>query len=190
VSAPAVFLDRDGTLIEEAGYLDRLDRLSLFPWTVDALRLLNRAGFKVVVVTNQSGVGRGLVEEAFVQATHRALDARLRAGGARVDGYYYCPHHPEADLERYRERCECRKPAAGLFKQAIASLDLDPTASFSVGDRWYDLEPGVALGGQGVLVKTGYGVSALARPSARVSAAHVADNFMEATTWILRRRGC
>ncbi|MGH9329310.1 MAG: D-glycero-alpha-D-manno-heptose-1,7-bisphosphate 7-phosphatase [Vicinamibacterales bacterium] len=190
MSAPAVFLDRDGTLIEETGYLDRLDRLSLFPWTIDALRLLNRAGFKVVVITNQSGIGRGLVDEPFVEATHRELTARLEAGGARVDAFYYCPHHPDADLESYRVRCDCRKPATGMFRRAIDAFDLDPARSFAVGDRWYDLEPAVALGGRGVLVRTGYGISALARPSPRVSPAHVADNLMEATTWILRQRGC
>lgn len=190
MSAPAVFLDRDGTLIKEVGYLDRLDRLSLFPWSVDAVRLLNRAGFKVVVITNQSGIGRGLVDEPFVEATHRELAARLQAGGARVEAFYYCPHHPDADVEAYRKQCECRKPAAGLFTRAIEELDLDTRRSFAVGDRWYDLEPAVALGGRGVLVRTGYGVSALARPSARVSAAHVADNLMDATTWILRQRAC
>jgi D-glycero-D-manno-heptose 1,7-bisphosphate phosphatase len=190
VSAPAVFLDRDGTLIEEAGYLDRLDRLRLFPWTVDAVRLLNRAGLKVVVITNQSGIGRGLVDEPFVEATHRELTSRLEAGGARVDAIYYCPHHPDADLESYRMQCDCRKPAVGLFKRAIAALDLDPLRSVAVGDRWYDLEPAVALGGRGVLVRTGYGVSALARPSARITPAHVADNLMDATTWILRQHAC
>jgi D,D-heptose 1,7-bisphosphate phosphatase len=189
VSAPAVFLDRDGTLIEEAGYLDRLDRIALFPWTVDALRMLKRAGFALVVITNQSGVGRGLIDEAFVEATHRALDERLAAGGARVDAYYHCPHHPQADLDAYRIQCDCRKPATGLFTKASAALDIDPARSFGVGDRWQDLEPAVALGARGVLVKTGYGVSALARPSARVAAAYVADNLMDATTWILRQHG-
>ena len=190
MSVPAVFLDRDGTLIEESGYLDRLDRLRLFPWTVDAVRLLNRAGFKVIVITNQSGIGRGLVDEPFVEATHRELRARLEAGGARVDAIYYCPHHPDAEVEAYRLRCDCRKPATGLFTRAIDELGLDPARSIAVGDRWYDLEPAIALGGRGVLVRTGYGVSALARPSERVSPAHVADNLMEATTWILRQRGC
>jgi histidinol-phosphate phosphatase family protein len=190
VSVPAVFLDRDGTLIEEVGYLDRLDRLRLFPWTVDAVRLLNRAGFKVVVITNQSGIGRGLVDQPFVEATHRELSARLEAGGGRVDGIYYCPHHPDAEVESYRLRCDCRKPATGLFTRAIDALGLDPARSIAVGDRWYDLEPGIALGGRGVLVRTGYGVSALARPSERIVPAHVADNLMEATTWILRQRGC
>ncbi|HEX2344430.1 MAG TPA: HAD family hydrolase [Vicinamibacterales bacterium] len=190
MSVPAVFLDRDGTLIEEAGYLDRLDRLRFFPWTIDSVRLLNRAGFKVVVITNQSGVGRGLIDEAFVEATHRELIARLEAAGARIDGLYYCPHLPDAEIKTYRIRCDCRKPATGMFRRAIEALGIDPECSFAVGDRWYDLEPAVALGGRGVLVRTGYGVSALARPSARVTPAHVANNLMEATTWILRQRGC
>src|SRR5262245_63379658 len=102
---PAVFLDRDGTLIEERGYLDRIERLELFPWAPDAIRLLNRAGFAVVVVTNQSGIGRGMIEESFVAETHAALDARLAAGNARIDRYYFCPHHPEAVVERYRHVC-------------------------------------------------------------------------------------
>jgi D,D-heptose 1,7-bisphosphate phosphatase len=189
VSVPAVFLDRDGTLIEEAGYLDRLDRLRFFPWSIDAVRLLNRAGFKTVIITNQSGVGRGLVDEAFVEATHRELVARLKAGGATIDGIYFCPHLPDAEVQSYRKRCDCRKPAVGMFRRAIDALGLDPERSFAVGDRWYDLEPAIALGGRGVLVRTGYGVSAVARPSPRVSPAHVANNLMEATTWILRQRG-
>ena len=108
---PAVFLDRDGTLIEERGYLDRLDLLELFPWTVDAIRLLNRAGFAPVVVTNQSAIGRGVIEESFLNHVHATIDARLGAGGARMEAYYFCPHHPDAELERSEERRvgkECR----------------------------------------------------------------------------------
>ena len=91
---PAVFLDRDGTLLEEAGYLDRLERLVFFPFAIDAVRLLNRAGFAVVIITNQSGVGRGMYEESFVLQAHEAVDRRVSEGGGRIDGYYYCPHHP------------------------------------------------------------------------------------------------
>ena len=113
---PAVFLDRDGTLIEERGYLDRLDLLELFPWTVDSIRLLNRAGFAAVVVTNQSAVGRGIVDEPFLRTVHAAIDTRLAAGGARMDAYYFCPHHPDAEIERYRQVCGCRKPQPGLVQ--------------------------------------------------------------------------
>src|SRR5215212_1701700 len=111
----AVFLDRDGTLVEEAGYLDRLERLVFFPYTIDAVRLLNRAGFAVVVVTNQAGIARGIFKESFVAEAHRHITARLAAGAARVDGFYYCPHHPEAVVEEFRATCECRKPKPGML---------------------------------------------------------------------------
>ena len=129
MSKPAVFLDRDGTLLEEAGYLDRLERLVFFPYAVDAVRLLNRAGFAIVIVTNpvpppsrrnakvgmgivivtnQAGVARGIFKETFVEEAHRHISARLQAGGARIDAFYYCPHHPEAVVEAYRRSCDCR----------------------------------------------------------------------------------
>jgi len=88
-------------MIEDVGYLDALDRVEYYPWTVDAIRLLNRAGFAVVVVTNQAGIARGFFSEAFVQETHRLIDARLAAGGARVDAYYYCPHHPRGKVSEF-----------------------------------------------------------------------------------------
>src|SRR5207253_1313605 len=111
---PAVFLDRDGTIIEEVGYLTAISRMVVFPWSIDAIRALNRAGFVIVVVTNQSGIARKYFPEAFIEATHRALDERLAAGGARIDAYYYCPHHPDGKLAEYSRPCDCRKPARGL----------------------------------------------------------------------------
>jgi D-glycero-D-manno-heptose 1,7-bisphosphate phosphatase len=182
----AVILDRDGTLIEEAGYLERLDRLVLFPYSVDAVRLLNRAGFAVVIATNQSGVARGLFEESFVLEVHRHLSERLAAGAARVDGHYYCPHHPEAKLDSYRMTCDCRKPRAGLLRQAARDLDLDLASSFAVGDRWHDLEAGDAVGARGVLVRTGYGRVEEASPQT-VRAAAVTDNLIDAVSWILQQ---
>src|SRR4051794_25188483 len=112
----AVFLDRDGTLIEERGYLDRMDLLSIFPWTGDALRLLNRAGFATVVITNQSAIARGMIDEAFLADVHREIDRRLAP--ARIDAYYFCPHLTEAPLETYRQACRCRKPHPGMVEQA------------------------------------------------------------------------
>ena len=108
---PAVFLDRDGVLIKEAGYLDSIERLAFFPWTVDAVRALNRAGLPVVVITNQSGVARGFFSEPFVDEVHRHVSARLEAGGARIDAYYYCPHHPDGIVEGARPAM--RLPQAG-----------------------------------------------------------------------------
>jgi D-glycero-D-manno-heptose 1,7-bisphosphate phosphatase len=180
-----VFLDRDGTLIEEVGYLDRLDRLDIYPYSVDAVRLLNRAGFAVVVTTNQSGVGRGYFDEAFVGAVHDRIAAAFAAGGARVDGFYYCPHHPEAEVTAYRQACDCRKPRPGLLQRAARELDLDPQRSFVVGDRSNDVDAGRAVGAATVLLRTGYGAHAAAET--RAAATAVAGNLIEAVSWILRR---
>jgi D-glycero-D-manno-heptose 1,7-bisphosphate phosphatase len=186
MSRRAVFLDRDGTLLEEAGYLDRLDRLVFFPYSIDAVRLLNRAGFAVVVVTNQAGIARGIFKEAFVGEAHRHITARLSAGGARIDGFYYCPHHPEAVIEAYRQSCDCRKPQPGLLIRAASDLNLALDRSFVVGDRWHDLEAGQRVGARGVLVRTGYGRTEEANPNPRVAPSVIVDNVMEAVSWILR----
>jgi D-glycero-D-manno-heptose 1,7-bisphosphate phosphatase len=182
---PAVFLDRDGTLIEDAGYLDRLDRIALFPWTVDAIRALNRAGFVVVVITNQSGVARGFFTEAFVEETHRHLSARLAAGGARIDAYYYCPHHPDGAVVAYRRHCDCRKPASGLVDRAVRELELDSARSFVVGDKWLDVGLARAAGARGILVRTGTGAAEEARSLPGVSADMIVDNLAGAASWIL-----
>jgi D,D-heptose 1,7-bisphosphate phosphatase len=185
MSRAAVFLDRDGTLIEETGYLNRLDRLVFFPYTVDAVRLLNRAGFAAVVVTNQAGIARGIVPEAFVEEAHRHIRARLEAGGARIDGFYYCPHYPDGVVERYRKTCDCRKPQPGLLLRAAEDLQIDLTRSFVVGDRWHDLAAGQAVGARGVLVRTGYGAESEAAPEATTLPAATVDTLADATAWIL-----
>jgi D-glycero-D-manno-heptose 1,7-bisphosphate phosphatase len=190
MSAPAVFLDRDGTLIEEVGYLDRLDRITLFPWSLDSVRLLHRAGFKVVVITNQAGVARGYFGEAFVRRTHDHLDGLVRAAGAEVAGYYYCPHHPQATVAEYRGSCECRKPAPGLLLRAAREHDIDLARSFAVGDRWTDIEAGAHAGVRTILVLTGYGSAEAAKKASTVTADFQADTLIDATTWILRQRGC
>jgi len=183
---PAVFLDRDGTLIEEAGYLDRLERLIFFPFSVDAVRLLNHAGLAVVIVTNQAGVARGIFPESFVAEAHAHLSQRLQAGGAAVDGFYYCPHHPDGIIEPYRRSCDCRKPGDAMLRRAAAELDLDLARSTVVGDRWHDIEAGSRAGARTVLVRTGYGRTEEQRPKPGVAADAVTDNLIEAVSWILR----
>lgn len=185
---PAVFLDRDGTLLEEVGYLDRLERLAFFPWSVDAVRLLNRAGYLVVVVTNQAGVARGFFEESFVGEAHRHIDSTLASGGARIDGYYYCPHHPDGSVAAYRQVCECRKPSPGMLHQAKQDLGVDLHRSFVVGDRWLDIQLAQAVGATGILVRTGYGQTEAGRPTNDVRAAVIVDNLIEAVVWILTSR--
>lgn len=183
---PAVFLDRDGTLIEEVGYLTDLRQLTLFPWTADAIRLLNRAGFAAVVVTNQSAIGQGLIDEAFLARAHAEIDEQLARGGARIERYYFCPHHPESRLDAYRQVCRCRKPGPGLVEQACAELNLDIERSWMIGDRWRDVCCGLAAGTRALMVKTGYGAAEAAHPPAGVRADAILNNLVEAVSWILR----
>lgn len=182
----AVFLDRDGTLIEDVGYLRSLDQIALFPWTVDAVRALNHAGLPVIVVTNQSGVARGMFDEAFVDETHRHLSAILRAGGAHIDAYYHCPHHPtKGTVERYSRTCDCRKPAPGMIDRAARDHGLDPARSFVVGDTWLDVGLGRAVGARSLLVRTGGGAWWEARPHPTLAADAIVDNVAAAASWIL-----
>ncbi len=185
-SAAGVFVDRDGTLIEEVGYLDRAERVALYPWTADAIRALNRAGFKIVLVSNQSGVARGFFTEAIVDEVHRHIAALLGAGGARIDAYYYCPHHPDGKVAGYAIRCECRKPNRGLVDRAAGEFGIDPARSFVVGDRWLDGGLARTIGARGILVRTGYGATEETRPPQDLSADAVVDNFAGAASWILR----
>ena len=154
---PAVFLDRDGTMIEERGYLHDLDLVTPFPFTAPAIVRLREAGFAIVVVTNQAGVARGLFDEEAVRRVHARLDMLLAPAGAAPDAYYYCPHHPEGVVEGYRVACGCRKPAPGLVERAARDLDLDVRRSFVVGDKWIDVGLANRAGARGILVRTGYG---------------------------------
>ncbi len=190
MSRPAVFLDRDGTIIEERGYLERLEHLTVFPWTGDALRLLKRAGFATVVITNQSAIARGLIDEAFLNDVHHTIDARLVSSGGGIDRYYFCPHLPKSwkvKIERYNQMCECRKPAPGMIEQACREMGLDPARSVMVGDRWTDVACGRAAGTRTVLLRSAHGVSdAHADPPEGVRADAILNNLMEAVGWILR----
>jgi len=184
---PAAFLDRDGTLNEEAGYIDRLDRLVLFPYAVDAIRLLHQMEYLVVVITNQAGVAQGFYGEDFVEETGRYLAERARLGGTRIDGHYYCPHAPDAVVDKYRVECECRKPKAGMAVRAAQELDIDLRRSVVIGDRWRDLAVAQAIGGRGILVKTGYGATEAAMPPPGMAADAVCENLIDAVVWLQAR---
>ena len=183
---PAVFLDRDGTIIEERGYLDRLDLLELYPFTADAIRLLNRAGYATVVVTNQGGIGRGIIDEPFLRQVHDTIDGRLAAGRARIDRYYFCPHHPDAVVPELRRKCACRKPAGGMIEQACLELSLDPKRSVMIGDRRLDVIAGASAGTRTVLVRTGHGAHEEAMPQGHARPDAILNNLMEAVGWLLR----
>lgn len=182
----AVFLDRDGTLLDELGYLTPDSTVHVYPYSIDAIRLLSRAGFAVVVITNQGGIGLGLYDHAFVDRTHANLSRQFEAGGAPIDGWYYCPHHPDAVVPEFKQVCSCRKPATGLVTAAAKDLELDLSRSWVVGDQWRDIEVAHRTGARSVLVRTGYGrrlehnwPEGISRPTI------VADNVMEAAARIL-----
>lgn len=147
---PAVFLDRDGTICEEMGYLNHISRLHIFPFAGAAIAKLNNAGLPVIVVTNQSGISRRIFPESLVTQIHARISHELASAGARVDGYYYCAHTSQED-------CSCRKPLPGLLEQAAREHGLRLERSFVVGDRYADVKLAHAVGGRGVLVLTGYG---------------------------------
>lgn len=184
----AVFLDRDGTINEQMGYINHLSRFHLLPGVADAIRLLNDHSIPVFVVTNQSGLARGYFPAALLVAVHDAMTERLQASGAKLDGIYVCPHHPEAKEERYRLDCPCRKPKPGLFRQAAAEHGLDLTRSYAVGDRWSDLKAAAACGAQGVLVLTGYGRGdyEFIGPGQEIQPSHVAEDLLTAVRWIMQ----
>nr|WP_304970216.1 D-glycero-beta-D-manno-heptose 1,7-bisphosphate 7-phosphatase [uncultured Schaedlerella sp.] len=152
----AVFLDRDGTINREKYYLYRQEDFEWIPGARDAIRTFVLLGYKVFIITNQSGIARGYYTEEDVKLLHHWMDEELRQAGAKVDGYYYCPHHPEAGYGDYQADCGCRKPRAGLFWQAVREHGItDLKNSWAVGDRMRDLEPAGELGCQKALVLTG-----------------------------------
>lgn len=182
VLRPAVFLDRDGTVSEEVGYLNHLSRFRMLGGAAEAIRKLNEVGIPVIVVTNQSGVGRGYFPESLVRDIHVQMVAELASAGARVDGIYYCPH-VSAD------RCRCRKPDTGMLERAAADLRLELKASFVVGDRGSDVELACRAGSRSILVRSGYGEGELAWHAGKwaVQPDFIARDLAEAAEWILRQ---
>jgi D-glycero-D-manno-heptose 1,7-bisphosphate phosphatase len=189
VLKPAVLMDRDGTLAHEVGYINHLSRFKLHPFAVEAVRVVNRAGFLAVVVTNQAGVARGYFPESLIGEVHAVVQAAMESGGARLDGIYYCPHHPSAGEPPYRQDCDCRKPRPGLALRAAAELAIDLSRSWVVGDRPGDLELAWNVGARGALVKTGYGLGELTfnRHRFRREPDLVAEHLLEAVERIVGR---
>lgn len=176
----AVFLDRDGTLIREVNRLSTIDQIEVLPGVTAALRRLRAMGFKLVVVTNQSVVGRGAVSEAGLSEIHAELVKRLAQDDARLDGIYYCPHHPTEGLGNYRIQCDCRKPKPGMIRRAVAEFDLDPKCSYVVGDQLIDMEMAAAVGAVGILVAQNQ-----QWPTVRAASNFPAVNgLLEAADWI------
>ena len=184
---PAVFLDRDGTINEQMGYINHISRFHLLPGVGEAIRILNEHYLPVVVVTNQSGLARGYFPESLLDEVHQEMTGMLAFEGAHIDGLYVCPHHPEAKEKRFRVDCKCRKPKTGLLEQAAADLHLDLKRSFVVGDRWSDLRCGAAVGATTILVLTGYGRgdASYIGPGQVVQPDYIAEDLGAAVRWIL-----
>jgi len=186
-----VFIDRDGCLTEEVGYVNHVSRIRLLPRTAAAVRRLNEAGVPAVMATNQSGIAKGYFDQEVLDAVHAELRRQLAAGGARLDGLYVCTHHPGEGAPPYRVDCECRKPRPGLLQRAATDLDLDLEASVMVGDKISDVAVGHAVGAAGVLVLTGYGRGEWEHQRQRWTDKpdHVAEDLLDAVEWALARRG-
>ncbi|HYK91509.1 MAG TPA: HAD family hydrolase [Acidobacteriota bacterium] len=183
----AVFLDRDGTVSEEVGYVNHIDRFRVYPWTTQAIRKLNGAGLQVIIITNQAGVARGYFPECLVHETHQELKRQLALGGAVLDAIYFCPHHPEGTVRPYRIHCSCRKPETGLIEQAAQERHLDLSKSFVVGDRYQDLRMGFKVNARTILVLSGYGQGELLyqKETWPRQPDHIAANLLDAVDWIL-----
>ncbi len=153
----AVFLDRDGTVNEEVDFLNSPRDLHLIPRSAEAIRRANDLGLRVFIVTNQSGVARGLLSEAELLEVHRVLIERLMEQNARVDGIYYCPHHPSEGIDGFRRDCDCRKPNTGMIDRAVREFQIDPAKSYVIGDRTVDVGMAKNAGAHAILVLTGYG---------------------------------
>ena len=181
----AVFVDRDGTVIEEIGYQSDPDNIRLIPGAAGSVAKLNKLGIPVVVISNQAGVARGLFTAGDLDRVHERFVDLLAAEGAFVDAAYYCPHHPEFDVE-----CDCRKPKPGLLLKASEDLGIELGRSFMVGDRLIDVQAGKAAGASTVLLRTGYGQREFQEHQADIAltADRVCDDLAQAVDWILDER--
>ena len=182
----AVFLDRDGTINQEVGYLHRVEDFVFIPGAPEAIRLLRGAGFLVVVVTNQAGIARGLYDEAALERLHEHLAVELAAAGTGIDASYFCPHHPRHGVGPYQVDCACRKPLPGMLLQAAADLGIALADSWLVGDKLSDIQAGLAAGCRPVLVRTGYGTATEPSLPAGVTAC---DDLLAAARLILAGEG-
>jgi D-glycero-D-manno-heptose 1,7-bisphosphate phosphatase len=187
---PAVFIDRDGTINEQMGYINHLSRFRILPRVPQAIRTLNRHGFLVLVVSNQSGVARGYYPLDLVEALHHLLSVRIEEKNGKIDGIFFCPHHPAGSIPEFSCNCDCRKPKTGLILQACRSFEIDLQRSFVVGDMCTDIELAHRAGLTGILVKTGYGLGEIqyTLPQKTTKPAYIAEDLLDAARWILGRR--
>jgi len=154
---PAVFLDRDGTIIEEVGYIDSPDKIQVIPGADEAIKSLKDAGFKIIVISNQSGVAYGYFDENTVRLINNRVAENFASGRAIIDAFYFCPHHPDFGNKHYRKDCDCRKPKPGMILQAVEEHKIDLSKSIMIGDKFTDVKTGKDLNIFSILVLTGFG---------------------------------
>jgi D-glycero-D-manno-heptose 1,7-bisphosphate phosphatase len=184
----AVFLDRDGTINVDVGYPNSWDQVTIYPYAFESVRRLKEAGFLIVVVTNQSGIGRGFLTEDDLADIHGRMAEEFAGRGIPIDAFYFCPHHQTSAIPAYAIDCSCRKPEPGMGLRAAADLDIDLGRSYMVGDKAEDIQFGINLGATPILVRTGYGPTVEPSLAGRgLRPAFVADDLAAATEWILSR---
>jgi D-glycero-D-manno-heptose 1,7-bisphosphate phosphatase len=185
----AVFIDRDGTINAQRGYINHISRFELLPGVGKAISLLNTNDHIVVVMSNQSGVARGYFPLQLVKDIHDVMVLELKKYNAYVDGIYFCPHHPDGIVSEYSRECSCRKPNTGLIKQAQDELDIDMKTSYVIGDRLVDIEFAHNANLPGILVLTGYGKGEVqySMPHKNITPAYVAEDLLGAVQWILEQ---
>lgn len=184
----AIFMDRDGTISDEVGYVNHLSRFKLLERTADAIKMINESEYLAVVITNQAGVARGYFKEELILRVHDKMEILLKdEADAHLDGIYYCPHHPSVGEEPYRKDCNCRKPRTGMLDSAKVDLDVDLTQSFVIGDKISDVELAHKVGAKGVLVLTGYGRGEYEDmpTTPKIKPDHVAEDLYDAVKWIV-----
>ena len=182
----AVFLDRDGTINEEMGYINHIERFKIFEFVPEAIKILNDAGYLVIVVTNQSGVARGYFPEDLVKKVHGDMLESLKAKKARIDKIYYCPHHPSEGVGAYKKDCKCRKPGTGMITMAQEKFNIDLSKSYMVGDRYKDILFAEKAGLSPIMVKTGYGIGEFEHQQAswKIQPHFIAQNLLDAAIFI------
>lgn len=182
----AVFLDRDGTINEEMGYINHISRFRIFAFVPEAIKIFNDEGYKVVVITNQSGVARGYFQESLVKEIHKKLISDLKKEATIIDKIYYCPHHPLEGKGKYKKDCNCRKPKTGMIEMAVKELKIDLNKSFMVGDRFKDILFAQQAGLKPVFVQTGYGLGEVTyqKKNWEIQPAYIAKNLLAAARYI------
>jgi D-glycero-D-manno-heptose 1,7-bisphosphate phosphatase len=188
---PAVFIDRDGTINEQMGYINHSSRFIILPGVAEAFRILNQAGFHAIIVTNQSGVARGYFPIDLVYHIHSIMEESIARQGGHVDGIFFCPHYPKGSDPKYAMECDCRKPRTGLINQACEKFEIDLSRSYMVGDHYTDMELADRSNIKGVLVKTGYGTGVIEYnlPSMANKPSYIADDLLDAVKWIVKNTG-